>query len=113
MNHRRGRCVLAGIALALLAPAGGGARAEVIIDDSVTDAAPDQAAIELSWCASMPGCTAIWHEGGPAVVILDYAPPDIGGVESPAPTREFDERPSEPSRASPDVDDAVPDPGAP
>jgi hypothetical protein len=112
MRHRWRR-VLAVIALALVAPVSRLARAEVIIDDSVTDATPDQAAVELSWCATMPGCTAIWHEGGPAVVIFDYATPDIGGVEPPKRSSEFDERPSEPSPASPDVDDAVTDPGTP
>jgi hypothetical protein len=113
MNHRRWRCVLGMTAVALLGPASRLARGEVIVDDSVTDATPDQAAVELSWCTTMPGCTAIWQEGAPAVVILDYARPDLGGVESRPPPAEFDQRPSEPSPASTDVDDSVPDPGAP
>jgi hypothetical protein len=113
VNRRRLPRWLALIALTMVAPASRVAHAEVIVDDSVTDATPDQAAVELSWCATMPGCTAIWHEGGPAVVILDYAIPDIGGVGSPAPSSEFDQQPSEPSPASPDVDDSVPDPGTP
>lgn len=117
MRRRCGWRGLAVAALALLAAAGRIARADVILDDSVTNATPDQASVELSWCAVMPGCTAIWQPGSPAVVILNYAPVDLGGMGPPAPagpSHDIDLSPPQPSPpASPDVDDYIHDLGSP
>ena len=54
--------------------------AQVIVDDYLRDATPEEAAPALSFCEAVPGCSALWQQDVGTILILRPVPVDTGDV---------------------------------
>jgi|SRR4029079_6672660 len=57
--------------------------AQVIVDDYLRGATPEEAAPALRFCEAIPGCSALWQQDIGTILILRPVPLDTGDVGSP------------------------------